>query len=191
MAESEEAEGETDECAAETPDPATLQERIEEIQEERDELAADLEAAEEEIEDLTDRLKRKAADFENFKKRQQREQDRRAEEAIDRLLGRFLDVRDNLQRAIDEETEDAQALREGVKMTLAGFDQVLDAEGVVEISPDPGDAVDPARHEVMMRTTSEEPEGDIADVYQVGYERDETVLRSAQVAVSEGTDDEE
>ena len=53
------------------------------------------------------------------------------------------------------------------------------------IDPEPGQAVDPERHEVMMRVESEQPEGTIADVYKQGYEMAEKVIEAAQVTVSD------
>lgn len=148
-----------------------LQEEIEELREERDELTA--------------RLKRTAADFENYKKRQQRERERIQAEASEQLIERLLDVRDNLKRAIDEKSEDVEALREGVKLTLDEFDRVLDAEGLGEIDPEPGASVDPSRHEVMLQVDSEQPPGHVAEVFQPGYVLGEKVLRPAQITVSE------
>lgn len=162
-------------------------ERIADLESERDELAARVEELEEERGELTARLKRTAADFENYKKRKQRERERVQAEATEEVVGRLLDVRDNLKRAIDQEADDVDSLREGVKLTLDEFDRVLDAEDVVEIDPDPGTALDPERHEVMLQVDSDEPAGHIAEVYQSGYALGEKVLRPAQVTVSDGS----
>lgn len=166
-----------------------LRDRIDELEAERERLETRVAEAEAERDDLTARLKRKAADFENYKKRQQRQREQLEEAATERLVTRLLDVRDNLKRALDEEAEDVDSLREGVKLTLTEFDRVLDAEDVAEIDPTPGTAVDPERHEVMLQVDSEQPEGHIAEVYQSGYEMGEKVLRPAQVTVSD--EDEE
>jgi len=123
---------------------------------ERDEQIA---AYEEEIEDLKSRLKRKQADFQNYKKRakkrQQQIKDRAAEDLVERLIG----VRDNLKRALEEESGDVETLRDGVDMTLREFDRILEDENVSEIDPDPGTEADPQRHEVMMQVDSDQPEG--------------------------------
>lgn len=191
--EPEEVETEVEEEAPETDGEAVtkeeLQDRIDELEAERERLETRVAEAEAERDDLTARLKRKAADFENYKKRQQRQREQLEEAANERLVTRLLDVRDNLKRALDEEAEDVDSLREGVKLTLTEFDRVLDAEDVAEIDPTPGTAVDPERHEVMLQVDSEQPEGHIAEVYQSGYEMGEKVLRPAQVTVSD--EDEE
>lgn len=153
-------------------------------------LEAELEEREERIDELESRLKRTQADFQNYKKRAKKRQAQMEERATEELVERLLDVRDNLNRALEEESDDVEALREGVKMTLAEFDRVLDAENVREVAPDPGTEVDPQRHEVMLRVESDQPEGSIDEVYTPGYEMGERVLRPAQVTVSDGSDEE-
>ncbi len=155
-----------------------------------EDLEADLAERDEEIEDLQSRLKRTQADFQNYKKRRKREEEKIRERATEDLVERLLDVRDNLVRALEDDHDDVEGLREGVKMTLGEFDRVLDAENVQEIDPDPGAEVDPGRHEVMMRVDSDRPAGTVADVYQPGYEMADQVLRAAKVTVSEGGADE-
>ena len=149
------------------------------------ELEADLDDAEDEIDDLTERLQAKQADFQNYKQRAKQRQEDIRERATEDLVERLLDVRDNLGRALDEESGDVDSLREGVKLTRKEFDRVLDAEGVSEISPSGGEEVDAQRHEVMMRVDSDQPEGTVADVYRSGYEMGGKVLRPAQVTVSD------
>lgn len=191
MSEQEETEDtETpSEAAAPTEDDSV--DELEMLKAERDELATTVEALEEERDDLTTRLKRTAADFENYKKRQAKRREQLEAEATESLVGRLIDVRDNLKRAIDQETTDIDALKEGMKLTLDEFDRVLDAEGVTEISPQPGETVDPQKHEVMLQVDSDEPPGTVAEVFQAGYALGEKVLRPAQVTVSQTIDDDD
>lgn len=189
----EDAEGDAEQTPGE---PDSLADRVREHDEELGdevadlearvaELEADLDAANEEIEDLTERLQSKQADFQNYKQRAKRRQEDIRERATEDLVERLLDVRDNLDRALDEDG-DVDSLREGVKLTRKEFDRVLDAEGVSEIAPEPGEDVDAQRHEVMMTVDSDQPEGTVADVYRSGYEMGGKVLRAAQVTVSDG-----
>jgi molecular chaperone GrpE len=139
--------------------------------------------AEERVDELESKLKRKQADFRNFKKRQQRKLEDRQRRATEDLVERLLDVRDNLVRALDQ---DADAdIRPGVEKTLDQFDRVLDAEDVRTIDPEPGEEVDPERHEVLMRVDSEHPAGTVEGVHRPGYEMADRVLRPAQVTVAE------
>lgn len=157
--------------------------RVEELEEKLDEK-------EETIQELKDRIRHLQADFENYKKRQQREQERIREQATEKLIERLLDVRDNLDRAL-EEGDDVESLRDGLRMTAQEFDRVLDAEGVTTISPEPGTEVDPTRHEVVFRTEADAPEGTVAELYRPGYAMNDSILRAAQVSVSAGQPESE
>jgi len=151
------------------------------------ELEADLADAEADVEDLTERLQTKQADFKNYKERAKRKQEEIRERATEDLVERLLDVRDNLDRALEQDESDGESIREGVELTRKEFDRVLEGEDVTEIRPEPGDEVDATRHEVMMRVDSDQPEGTVEDVYRPGYEMSGKVLRTAQVTVSDGS----
>jgi molecular chaperone GrpE len=157
---------------------ADLEETNADLEEETDDLRREKDNAE-------TQLKRKQADFENYKKRAKREQERIKEHATAELVERLLDVRDNLDRALEEDESDTDTLREGVRMTLSEFDRVLDGEDVDRIEPEPGDRVDPERHEVLMRVESDQPAGQIDELHRPGYEMGGQILREAQVTVSE------
>lgn len=159
---------------------------VAELRERVAELEDSVEEKDEEIEELTERLQRTQADFQNYKKRAKTRQEEAIEGAKGDLIERFLAVRDDLTRALEDESSDLESLEEGVRVTRNEFDRVLDAESVTRIDPEPGADVDPTRHEVMMRVESDEPEDTIADVFRPGYEMDDRVLRTAQVTVSDG-----
>ena len=142
---------------------------------------ADLEA---ETEELQSKLARKQADFQNYKKRAKKKREQLEARATEDLVERLVPVRDNLVRALEQD-EDAD-IRPGVESTLTELDRVLDEENVTVIEPEPGDEVDPHRHEVMMRVDADQPEGTVVDRYQAGYEMGDRVLRPAQVTVSTG-----
>jgi molecular chaperone GrpE len=153
-------------------------------------LEDQLDAREEEIDDLTGKLKRKQADFQNFKKRMEKRREQERERATEDLVERLLDVRDNLVRALDQADADAEVdadgIRDGVETTLSQFDRVLEDENVDIVAPEPGEEVDPHTHEVLMRVDSAQPEGTIDEVHRPGYVMAEKVLQTAQVTVSDG-----
>ncbi|WP_096391736.1 nucleotide exchange factor GrpE [Halopenitus persicus] len=163
-------------------DAAEIAEAVAELEDRVADLEAETEAQAAEIADLTDRLKRKQADFQNYKQRAKRKQESIKERAAEDLIERILPVRDNLQRALEQ--EEGADIRPGVESTLEEFDRVLDDENVEPIEPDPGTEVDPTRHQVMLRVDSDQPAGTIAEVFQPGYELGESVIREAQVTVS-------
>jgi molecular chaperone GrpE len=152
-----------------------------------EELAAEIEDEREEyeerIDDLEGKLTRKQADFQNFKKRQQKKLEQQQARATENLVERLLPVRDNLARALEQDGD--AGIREGVEKTLAELDRVLDDEGAERIEPDPGEQPDPERHEVLMRVESDRPAGVIDELYRPGYELGEKVVRTAQVTVSQ------
>jgi molecular chaperone GrpE len=159
---------------------ASLRARVEELE-------SDLREERERADELESKLKRKQADFQNFKKRQQQKTEDARQRATEDLVERLLDVRDNLVRALDQ--EEGADIRDGVETTLRGFDDVLDAEGVEAIEPEPGTELDPVHHEVLMRVDSDQPEGTVADLHRPGYEMAGKVLRPAQVTVADDTDE--
>ena len=149
-----------------------------ELDETRDELLE----AEAEVEELTSKLARVKADFSNYKQRAKRKQDEIRERASEALVERITPVRNDLLRALDQ--EEGSDLRPGVESTLEKFDEVLAEEGVEPIEPAPGEAVDPARHQVMLRVESDQPEGTVHEVYEPGYEMGDRVVSEAKVTVS-------
>jgi len=150
-------------------------------------LESDLADALTDRDDLEDRLKRKAAEFQNYKKRQEKRRAEVRDRATEDLVEELLEVRDNLNRALEQD-ENAD-IREGVEATSRQLDEVLGSENVEAIEPDPGSDVDPARHEVLLNVGSEQPDGTVAGVHRTGYEMAGKVLRPAQVTVSEGEPD--
>ncbi|MFA1611347.1 nucleotide exchange factor GrpE [Halobellus rubicundus] len=148
-------------------------------------LESELEERDGRIEELESALKRSKADFKNYKKRAKKRQEEIRERATEDFVGRIVSVRDNLVRALDQD-EDAD-IRPGIESTLEEFDRILDEEEVSAIEPAAGEDVDPTRHEVLMRVEdADQPEGTVAEVYRPGYEMAGSVVREAQVTVSDG-----
>ena len=148
------------------------------------ETREELRERDEEVEELTSKLARVKADFSNYKERAKRKQEDIRERASEALVERLTPVRNDLLRALDQ--DEGSDLRPGVESTLEKFDDVLAEEGVEAIDPEPGEEVDPARHQVMLRVDSDRPEGAIHEVYEPGYEMGDRVLSEAKVTVSTG-----
>lgn len=163
----------------EDSDPTELAGEIESLRERIDEQ-------EETIEELESSLKRKQADFQNYKKRMKKRREQERKRATEDLITRLIDVRDNLNRGLEQDGD----IREGIESTLNQFDHVLEGENVEEIAPEPGEEIDPQRHEVLMRVESEQPADTIDAVHRPGYEMADKILREAQVTVSDGGSDE-
>lgn len=164
-------------------DPGTIAEEIATLRERAAEFELHVQDLEAERDELESKLKRKQADFENYKKRQRKRRQEERERATEDLVTRLFEVRDNLDRAL--ETDEDADIRDGVEATCRLLDDVLEAENVSRFEPEPGDDVDPNRHEVLLRVESDRPEGTVDSVHRPGYEMAGKVLRTAQVTVSE------
>lgn len=156
-------------------------ERVEEASE-----RTPLEAVTAERDAYLDALRRLQAEFDNYRRRSQRESGEARSRARCGLLSEFLPVFDNLTRALDaaEHHEEGKVLG-GVRLTHALFADLLRREGVEEIHP-LGSPFDPTLHEAIASLPSEEAEGTVISVAEKGYTAGETVLRPARVAVSAG-----
>lgn len=131
-------------------------------------------------------LERLQADFENFKKRQEKKQKEFIEFANEELLSDLLSVVDNLERALDstENEKNTKAIKEGIKNTLKGFYNILKKEGVMPMKS-VGHRFDPYRHEAVMKTETDKHSEDIVtEEFQKGYYIKSKVLRPAMVKVA-------
>jgi molecular chaperone GrpE len=131
-----------------------------------------------------DLAQRVQADFENYRKRAAREQERLVAHAHERLVRELLPVLDDLERALGavERHEDAQ-LVEGVKLVEQSLRNALRKEGVVEIETD--GAFDPHVHEALLTQPSDDVEsGTVLEVVQRGYRVGDKVVRPARVIVA-------
>ncbi|MBV9772618.1 MAG: nucleotide exchange factor GrpE [Gemmatimonadetes bacterium] len=139
-----------------------------------------------EVSTLRDRHLRLAAEFDNYRKRVERERSESWNRAQAELAAKLLDVLDDLQRVahFNPETATAQALLEGTQMVERKLNRVLEAAGVEAIEP-AGEPFDPAVHEALMTVPAESREEDnsVADVFQKGYRLKGTLLRPARVRV--------
>lgn len=131
-------------------------------------------------------LERLQADFENFKKRQEKKQKEFIEFTNEKLLNDLLSVVDNLERALDstENEKNTKAIKEGIENTLKGFYNILKKEGVMPMKS-VGHRFDPYRHEAVMKTETDKHSEDIVtEEFQKGYYIKSKVLRPAMVKVA-------
>ena len=173
----------------EDSDPAGIAAELAALRERVETMEESLAEREDEVSDLESRLKRKQAEFQNYKKRQKKRMEEEKQRATEDLVARLVDVRDNLQRALDQ--EEGADIRGGVESTLRQFDDELDRENVERIEPELGDDVDPQRHEALATVPSEQPADTVAQVHRPGYEMAGKVIRTAQVAVSDGSQNDD
>ena len=126
---------------------------------------------------------RLAAEFDNFRKRTIKEKDAAYGHGKADAVAKLLPVYDNLERALNQPTEDA-AYKKGVEMTMTELVKIFTGLGV-EIFGNPGDEFDPNLHNAVMHIDDEEMgENVIAQVFQKGFKIGEKVVRFAMVQVA-------
>ena len=150
---------------------------------------ARLEQLEKEHETLKSQYVRIAADFDNFRKRQSRDQDDLKVQLVSKALTAILPIVDNFERArqqLSPETEEAQALHRSYQGLYKQLVEVLKQQGVAPMRV-VGQQFDPNLHEAVLREPSEEYNEDfITEELQRGYHLEGKVLRHALVKVSMG-----
>ena len=126
---------------------------------------------------------RLAAEYDNFRKRSQKEKDSAYTNGKADTLSKLLPVYDNLERAMNQACEDA-AYKQGVEMPMQGLVKLFSALGV-EVFGEIGDAFDPNLHNAGMHIESEElAENTLSQVFQKGFKTGEKVIRFAMVQVA-------
>lgn len=149
------------------------------------EVEEQAEAEAEESVDFEDRFMRLAAEFENYKKRAERDKSAFLKRANESLINELLPVMDNLERAVEaSDDSDAQTLRQGVEMVLDQLRKGLAKFGLEEIDA-LGKPFDPQLHEAMMQQEDPDAEaGTVLNQYQKGYVFQDRLLRPAMVVVA-------
>ena len=153
---------------------------------ETEETTVEVEPAEdykEKYEHERDAHLRLAAEYDNFRKRSQKEKESSYTNGKSDTLAKLLPVYDNLERAMNQPTEDA-AYKKGVEMTMQGLVKIFTELGV-EIYGEAGETFDPNLHNAVMHTESEDlGENTISQVFQKGFKIGDKVVRFAMVVVA-------
>ena len=152
----------------------------------KEESNIEIEKLKEDLKDWEEKYIRTHSDFENIKKRLEREKIQAIEYASEGFAKDLILVVDSLEKAISssKENEDSKKLLEGVEITLNQLIHTLEKNGLTEI--DCSKDFDPNMHEAVMKVKSEEIEsGKIVEVMQKGYKLKERILRAAMVSVAE------
>ena len=130
-----------------------------------------------------DQFLRLAAEFDNYRKRTQKEKEASYGNGKADAVAKLLPVYDNLERALNQPTEDAN-YKKGVEMTMTQLVTIFNGLGV-EIFGEVGENFDPELHNAVMHTESEElGENTISAVFQKGFKIGEKVVRFAMVQVA-------
>lgn len=161
--------------AAEAAAPAaaepTLEERL---------AAAEARAAE-----MQDAFLRAKADQENFRRRAQEDIAKAHKFAIEGFAEALVPVKDSLEMALQVETPSIESLKEGVEMTLKQLTSAFERGRLTEVSPNPGDKLDPMKHQAISMVPADQEANTIVSVLQKGYTIADRLLRPALVTVAQ------
>ena len=154
-------------------------------------VEAELKKLADERQDLTDKLARRTADFDNFRKRTERERTEIYNRSLGEVVRRLLPVLDNLQRALDaerlvevKESEEFRHFLHGVELINRQLGGVLEGLGV-EVVPTVGERFDPHVHEAVATEETDAHEPDtVTQEMQRGYRLGDKLLRPAMVKVA-------
>ena len=137
-----------------------------------------------ELAEEKDKLIRLAAEYDNFRKRSQKERENIYTDVRADTLIKILPVYDNLERALKQETAD-EAYRKGVEMTMTQLRDIMASLGVTEIDAKPGDKFDPDIHNAVMHVEDEtQGEGVVVEEFQKGFRLGDKVIRFSVVKVA-------
>lgn len=179
-------DGNVEAAAAEEAKEAETTDCNEETTEDGNDVNAKLEAAQKEIEQLRDRYLRTAAEFDNYKKRTLKEKAELLLNGSEKAVCAVLPVLDDFERALATETDDAQAVKDGMKLIYNKFKKVLESIGVKKIETDGQDFnVDYHEAVAMVPGMGDDNKGKVIDCLQTGYKLNDKVIRHAKVAVGQ------
>ena len=170
----------------ETKPQQTAEETAEEIKEETaaaEEVKAEEKPVSDEMAALNDKYLRVCAEYDNFRRRSQKEKEAIYGEVKAATAEKFLPVYDNLERALRQPTED-EAYRKGVEMIMTQFVTTLEKLGISPIES-VGQTFDPNLHNAVMHVDDEEKgENEIVEEFQKGFKLGDKVIRFSVVKVA-------
>ena len=184
----EQAENQTENAASQTEETSEAADSQADAAAEKKEQTPEekIAALEAENADLKDQLLRRAADFDNYRKRMMKEKQDTYDYANASLLGDLLDSLDNFDRTIDaaKDAKDAKSIADGIKMINKSLVKLLgDKYGLVAYGKE-GDEFNPDEHEAIGRVEDEKAKKEtLAQVYLKGYKLKDKVIRHAKVMV--------
>lgn len=170
----------TAEAAEEVKETATEPKK----KEKKTKANAEVEKLKTELESKNDLLLRTAAEFDNFKKRTERERASIAEFAKANVIKELLPILDNIDRAALMEDKTSPDYIKGIELIVKQFETLAGNLGIVEVAK-VGDTFDPTMHEAVMHIEDENlGENVISQVLQKGFKIGDTVIRPAMVQVA-------
>ena len=157
---------------------------IQDQEEKQEEKQEEVSITNAEYDELNDRYKRVLAEFENFKKRSQKERDLLYNSLLGDIISGILPAMDNLENAVKAECKD-EGYKQGVELVQKQFKEFLSKHNVEEI-PTVGEMFDPGLHEAVSSVQVQGKEsGEIVQEFRKGYKIGSKVLRHSMVVVNQ------
>ena len=182
-AEEETIKEEAAQAAEEKTEEAAAEEKAEEPKAEEAAGQPEDKAKDPAIQAMNDKYLRLCAEYDNYRKRSQKEKDALYGDIKANTVKTFLPVYDNLVRALAQSTED-EAYKKGVEMIMSQFKATMEKLGVTEMDC-LGQTFDPAFHNAVMHVDDgEKGENEIVEVFQQGFMLGDKVIRFAMVKVA-------
>ena len=149
-------------------------------------LEEKLEKSEKELADMKDQYLRKAAEFENYRKRTLKEKGELATYGAENAVKAILPVLDDFERAMADKSDDVKSVRDGMQLIFNKFVKALKSLGVEKIDTADKD-FDVDFHEAiaMVPGMGDDKKGKVIDCVQTGYKLNDKVIRHAKVAVGQ------
>ena len=148
-------------------------------------LGTRLAEAETKLAEMQDAFLRAKADAENIRRRAQEDISKAHKFAVEGFAESLLPVKDSLEMALKLETPSIESLKEGVDMTLKQLASAFERNRLVEVNPQPGEKLDPMKHQAISMVAAEQEANTIVSVLQKGYMISDRLLRPALVTVSQ------
>ena len=164
----------------------------ENLLEKEEEILVKIGQLENEISDLKDKLLRKAAEFENYKRRTENDQLNLLKYSAESFIVKLLPVVDDFERSIDhmDSAKDVESIKQGVTLIYNKLMKILSEQGVEKIEA-VGKPYDVEYHEAMLQRKAEDVEPHtVLDEIEKGYMYKDKVIRHSKVIVSEDLDEE-
>lgn len=157
------------------------EETVEEVAENTEPTAEEKLTAE--LNETKDKLLRVMAEYDNFRKRSQKEKEMAYGDTKASTIAEFLPVYDNFERAMSAESTDLDSFKKGIEMIFNQYGETFKKLGV-ESFGEKGETFDPNIHNAVMHGEDENlPENSISDVFSTGYKMGDRVIRPAIVKV--------
>jgi molecular chaperone GrpE len=148
-------------------------------------LEEQLSATEAKLAEMHDAFMRAKADGENIRRRAQEDVSKAHKFAIESFAEAMVPVRDSLEMALKVEAPTVESIKEGVEMTLKQLTAAFEKNRLVEVMPQPGDKLDPMKHQAVAVVPSEQEANTVVNVLQKGYMIADRLLRPAIVTAAQ------